>query len=151
MTSEKWAQKFRIDNASVAPVMCSVNFMPHVRGQEQILITKCVSATWPFQCYCLTTGSMVNKRKRKGGNLASGNRSNISQNIDKGLTLMELTQPTLDDEHKAQVWNLFKCRLAPHVMVSPGVRESKNVLDSGFHVMDSGFFVSGTWIPDSKH
>ena len=46
---------------------------------------------------------MVNKRKRKGGNLASGNRSKISQNIDKGLRLVELTQPTLDDEHKAQV------------------------------------------------
>ena len=46
---------------------------------------------------------MVNKRKRKGGNLASGNRSKISHNIDKGPPLMELTQPTLDDEHKAQV------------------------------------------------
>ena len=37
------------------------------------------------------------------------------------------------------------------------VRESKTVLDSGFHAVDSGFqvldsrfFVSGTWIPDSK-
>jgi len=25
----------------------------------------------------------------------------------------------------------------------------KTVLDSGFHAMDSGFFVSGTWILDS--
>ena len=40
---------------------------------------------------------------------------------------------------------------------SPHVRESKTVLDSGFHAIDSGFqvldpgfFVSGTWIPDSK-
>ena len=39
----------------------------------------------------------------------------------------------------------------------PYVRESKTVLDSGFHVMDSGFqvldcgfFVSGSWIPDSN-
>ena len=95
--------------------------------------------------FCLTTGSMVNKRKRKGGNQASGNRSKISQNIDKGLPLMELTQPTLDDEHKAQVWDLFQC-LAPHVMISPDVRKSKTVLDSGSHFMDSGFFVSGTWI-----
>ena len=31
------------------------------------------------------------------------------------------------------------------------VRESKTVLDSRFHAMDSGFFVSGTWIPDSYH
>ena len=46
---------------------------------------------------------MVNKRKRKGGSLVSGNRSKISHNIDKGLPLMELTQPTLDDEHKAHV------------------------------------------------
>ena len=42
------------------------------------------------------------------------------------------------------------------------VRESKTVVDSGFHaldsghwtpgfqVQDSGFFVSGTWIPDSN-
>ena len=37
------------------------------------------------------------------------------------------------------------------------VRESKRVVDSGFHaldsgfqVRDSGFFVSGTWIPDSN-
>ena len=41
--------------------------------------------------------------------------------------------------------------------VSPHIRESKTVLDSGFHAvdsrfqqLDSGFFVSGTWIPDSK-
>ena len=33
--------------------------------------------------------------------------------------------------------------------VSPYVRESKSVLDSGFHTMDSGFFVTGTLIPDS--
>ena len=26
------------------------------------------------------------------------------------------------------------------------VRESNRVLDSGFHAVDSGFFVSGTWI-----
>ena len=38
----------------------------------------------------------------------------------------------------------------------PYVRESKTALDSGFcandsglKVLDSGFFVSGTWIPDS--
>ena len=37
------------------------------------------------------------------------------------------------------------------------VRESKTVVDSGFHALDSGFqvwdsrfFVSGTWIPDSN-
>ena len=32
------------------------------------------------------------------------------------------------------------------------VKESKTVLDSGFHAVDSGFlvFVSGTWIPDSN-
>ena len=39
------------------------------------------------------------------------------------------------------------------------VRESKTVVDSGFHVLDSdsgfqvrdsGFFVTGTWIPDSN-
>ena len=29
--------------------------------------------------------------------------------------------------------------------VSPYVRESKKVLDSGFHAMDSGFFVTGTF------
>ena len=27
------------------------------------------------------------------------------------------------------------------------VREFKTVLDSGFHALDSRFFVSGTWIP----
>ena len=39
----------------------------------------------------------------------------------------------------------------------PHVRESKTVLDSRFHsvdyviqVLDSGFSVSGTWIPDSN-
>ena len=32
---------------------------------------------------------------------------------------------------------------------SPHVKESKTVLDSGFHFLDSGFFVGGTWIPDS--
>ena len=42
-------------------------------------------------------------------------------------------------------------------MIYPHVRESKTVLDSRFHsvdsviqVLDSGFFVSGTWIPDSN-
>ena len=42
--------------------------------------------------------------------------------------------------------------------VSPHVRISKTVLDSGFHraagsgiqVLDSGFFVCGIWIPDFK-
>ena len=142
-------------------IFCSCDVFSKLRAMTEgrnKFPPKCVSATWPFQCYCLTTGSMVNKRKRKGGNLTSGNRSKISHNIDRGLPLMELTQPTLDDEHKAQVWNLFKCRLAPHVMVSPGVTESKAILDSGSHSADSGFqilfsgfFVSGTWIPDSKH
>ena len=28
------------------------------------------------------------------------------------------------------------------------VTEFKTVLDSKFHAVDSGFFVSGTWIPD---
>ena len=34
----------------------------------------------------------------------------------------------------------------------PHVRESKTLLHSGFHAVDSGFlvFASGTWIPDSK-
>ena len=79
---------------------------------------------------------MVNKRKRKGGNQASGNRSKISQNIDKGLPLMELTQPTLDDEHKAQVWDLFQC-LAPHVMISPDVRRQSWILDPTPWIQDS--------------
>ena len=42
-------------------------------------------------------------------------------------------------------------------ILSPNVRESNTVLDSGFHawdsgfqVLDSGFFFSGTWIPDSN-
>ena len=42
-------------------------------------------------------------------------------------------------------------------LIYPHVRESKTVLDSRFHsvdsviqVLDSGFFVSGTWIPDSN-
>ena len=30
------------------------------------------------------------------------------------------------------------------------MREFKKVLDSVFHAVDSGFFVSGTWIPDSN-
>ena len=41
--------------------------------------------------------------------------------------------------------------------VLPQIRESKTVLDSGFHAvdsrfqqLDSGFFVSGTWISDSN-
>ena len=33
--------------------------------------------------------------------------------------------------------------------VSPLVRESKTVLDSGFHSIDYGFFVTGTLIPES--
>ena len=39
------------------------------------------------------------------------------------------------------------------VFVSPNVRESKTVgyhaVDSGIQVLDSEFFVSATWIPDS--
>ena len=41
--------------------------------------------------------------------------------------------------------------------LSSDERESKKVLDSGLHtvdtgfkVLDSGFFVTGTWIPDSR-
>ena len=34
---------------------------------------------------------------------------------------------------------------------SPNVRESKTVLDCGFHVVDSGLFVRGTWISDCNH
>ena len=34
--------------------------------------------------------------------------------------------------------------------LSSDERESKKVLDSGFHTVDSGFFVSGTWIPDTN-
>ena len=30
------------------------------------------------------------------------------------------------------------------------VRQSKTVLDSGFHKLDSGLFVNGTWIPGSS-
>ena len=30
------------------------------------------------------------------------------------------------------------------------MREFKKVLDSVFHAVDSGFSVSGTWIPDSN-
>ena len=30
------------------------------------------------------------------------------------------------------------------------IRESKIVLDSGLHAVDSGFSVSGTWIPGSS-
>ena len=44
------------------------------------------------------------------------------------------------------------------VCCSAHVKESKTVLDSRFHAMDSGFqvldfgfFVSGAWIPDSNH
>ena len=33
---------------------------------------------------------------------------------------------------------------------SPYERKSKTVLDSGFHAVDSGSFVSTTWIPDSN-
>ena len=43
------------------------------------------------------------------------------------------------------------------VFLSLHIRESKTVLDSGFHAVDSGFqvpmlrvFVSGTWIPHSN-
>ena len=32
--------------------------------------------------------------------------------------------------------------------LSPDVRKSKTVLDSGFHAVHSRFFVSGTWVPD---
>ena len=32
--------------------------------------------------------------------------------------------------------------------LSPCVRKSKTVLDSGFHAMDSEFLISRTWIPD---
>ena len=35
----------------------------------------------------------------------------------------------------------------PH---SPHVRESTTVLDSGFHVVDSGSSVSPTWVPNSN-
>ena len=53
---------------------------------------------------------------------------------------------------------LFKLYLQrPQILGSPFVRESKTLLDSGFHVLDSGFqvldsgiFVSGTWILDSN-
>ena len=45
----------------------------------------------------------------------------------------------------------------PYHQYSSRVRESKTVLGSGFHavdsgfrVQDSGFFLSGTWIPDSS-
>ena len=37
-----------------------------------------------------------------------------------------------------------------YLILSPHVRESKTVLDSGFQEVDSGFFVSGTWIPVSS-
>ena len=33
---------------------------------------------------------------------------------------------------------------------SPHVRESRTVLDFGFHAVDSGFRIPGQWIPDSK-
>ena len=35
--------------------------------------------------------------------------------------------------------------------ISPHVREFKTVLNSGFYAVDSWFFVSGTWIPDSNN
>ena len=35
-------------------------------------------------------------------------------------------------------------------LMSPHVRKTKRVLDSGFHSLDSGFFASGTWIQDSN-
>ena len=34
-------------------------------------------------------------------------------------------------------------------LISPHVRKTKRVLDSGFHSLDSGFLASGTWILDS--
>ena len=34
-------------------------------------------------------------------------------------------------------------------LISPHVRKSERVLDSGFHSLDSGFLASGTWILDS--
>ena len=36
------------------------------------------------------------------------------------------------------------------MLLSPHVRESEIVMDSGFQVLDSGVFVRGTGIPDSK-
>ncbi|XP_073259585.1 cysteine-rich protein 2-binding protein-like [Porites lutea] len=105
-------------------------------------------------------GSMVYKRKRKGGNQASGNRSKISQNIDKGLPLMELTQPTLDDEHKAQslaVTDSSKSDdLMPQLLTDEDMRELdslnsesgfdsfSNLLSTSFEDVDStSFFFTG--------
>ncbi|KAM7444653.1 Cysteine-rich protein 2-binding protein [Porites harrisoni] len=105
-------------------------------------------------------GSMVNKRKRKGGNLASGNRSKISHNIDKGLPLMELTQPTLEDEHKAQslaVTDSSKSDdLIPQLLTDEDMRELdslnsesgfdsfSNLLSTSFEDVDStSFFFTG--------
>ena len=44
--------------------------------------------------------------------------------------------------------SLFAPKPATQATVLPHLRESKAVLVSGFHAMDSGLFVSGTWIPD---
>ena len=49
-------------------------------------------------------------------------------------------------------------KIVQKIVSSRHVKESKTVLDSEFHavdsvfqVLDSGFFLSGTWIPDSNH
>ena len=58
-------------------------------------------------------------------------------------------------------WSNLKWKLkqeeTSYKNLSSDERESKKVLDSGFHtvdsgfkVLDSGFFVTGTWIPDSN-
>ena len=45
--------------------------------------------------------------------------------------------------------------MVKEILVSPPVKESKTALDSGlqdvdsgFQVLETGFFFSGTWIPD---
>ena len=45
---------------------------------------------------------------------------------------------------------MFHCSVPCVNKGSPHVRESKTVLDSGFHAVDSRFFVSGTWVLDSN-
>ena len=55
-------------------------------------------------------------------------------------------------DRERKIWHLSYIVFTPS---SPNARESKTVLNSGFRavdfglqIMDSGFFVCGTWIPD---
>ena len=84
-------------------------------------------------------------------NLSSADEIIKSEHLTKSLwknfhtvlsVFEDVITPTLDE--KCKIWVYWKNK------TSALVRESKTVLHTGFYSVDSGFFVSGTWILDSN-